>query len=321
MTTDVQEFEWSAMSSIEMLFMNPIIILLYLGSLIFISPFLTLFILVLLPVSGLIIGKIGKTLKKQSKEYRERMGLLLSMMEETLGGLRIIKAFVAERKVEERFISENKAYTKIANKIFRREYLASPLSEFLGVLTLIIVLYYGASRVLGQESTLAPDVFIGYIIIFSQIINPAKQITTAYYKILKGLAAIERINAVLDAEESIKNAKNPIEISEFNSEIEFKDVSFSYAEVDVLKNINLTIKKGQTIALVGQSGSGKSTLVDLIPRFYDIQKGEILIDGNNIKNIKISDLRGLMGNVNQESILFNDTIFNNIAFGVENATE
>ena len=321
MTTDVQEFEWSAISSVEMLFMNPILIFIYLGTLLFISPFLTLFILILLPISGLIIGRIGKSLRRESTEFRERMGTLLSIIEETLGGLRIIKAFVAENKVKDKFFKENNDYTKVAIRIFRREYLASPLSEFLGVFTLIIVLYYGSSMVLGEESTLAPDVFIGYIAIFSQIINPAKQITTAYYRILKGLAAIERINHVIDAEENIKEIKNPVGVEEFNSQIQFKDVSFKYAEADVLKNINLTVKKGQSIALVGQSGSGKSTLVDLVPRFYDIQDGEISIDDNNIKNIKISDLRSLMGNVNQESILFNDTIFNNIAFGVESATK
>jgi len=321
MTTDVQEFEWSAMSSIEMIFLNPILIGIYLGSLLFISPFLTLFILVLLPISGLIIGRIGKSLKKKSVEYRERMGILLTLMEETLGGLRIIKAFVAEKKVKEKFTKENKTYTKVAIRIFRREYLASPVSEFLGVLTIIIVMYYGASMVLGGKSELDPDVFIGYIIIFSQILNPAKQVTTAYYRILKGLAAIERINEVLDANVSIKNCENPLEIDKFNSKIEFKNVSFKYAEAPVLKDINLVVEKGKSIALVGQSGSGKSTLVDLVPRFYDIQEGEILIDNVNIKSLKISSLRSMMGNVNQESILFNDSIFNNITFGVESASE
>lgn len=321
MTSDVQEFEWSAMSSIEMLFQHPIQILVYLISLIFISPSLTLFIFVLLPIMGFIIGRVGKSLKKKSVEYRERMGLLLSIMEETLSGLRIIKAFAAEKKVKEKFNTENNIYTKIAVKIYRREYLASPLSEFLGVLALLIVIYYGASQVLGETSSLSPDVFIGYIAIFSQIIQPAKQITTSYYRILKGLAAIDRINHVLDADESIKDVDNPINVDDFNNKIEFKNVSFKYAEAEVLKNINITVEKGKSLALVGQSGSGKSTLVDLIPRFYDIQNGEILIDNNNIKNIKIHNLRSLMGNVNQESILFNDTIFNNIAFGVEKASQ
>ncbi len=321
MTTDVQEFEWSAIASIEMVFRDPILIIVFLFSLFFISPSLTIIILVLLPISGIIIGRIGKSLRKSSGEFRIRMGTLLSMMEETLGGLRIIKAFVAEKKIENRFIAENEEYTKIANRIFRREYLASPLSEFLGVGTLMVVMIYGATLVLGKKSELSPEVFIGFIGIFSQIINPAKSVTTAYYRIQKGMAAIDRINNVLLAEHMIKEAENPVRISEFNSSITFKNASFKYADAEVLKNINLTIPKGKSIALVGQSGSGKSTLVDLIPRFYDIPEGEILIDGQNIKNIKIKDLRHLMGNVNQESILFNDTIFNNIAFGVEQATE
>jgi subfamily B ATP-binding cassette protein MsbA len=320
-TSDVQEFEWSAMSSIEMVFRDPIMIIIFLTTLFFMSPTLTLFILILLPISGIIIGRIGKSLRKSSKEFRERMGNLITMMEETIGGLRIIKAFIAEKKVSERFEKENNKYTRLANKIFRREYLASPMSEFLGVLSLLIVLYYGATLVLGGESEMKPQVFIGYIAVFSQIINPSKAVTTAYYRIQKGMAAIDRIDNVLKTEEIIKDSQIAATKKNFESKIEFRNVSFKYAEVDVLKDINLTVKKGQTIALVGQSGSGKSTLVDLIPRFYDIERGEILIDENNIKNIKIKSLRSLMGNVNQESILFNDTIFNNIAFGVETATE
>lgn len=321
MTSDVQEFEWSAMSSIEMVFRDPLMIIIFLSTLLFISPMLTLFILILLPVSGIIIGRVGKTLRKSSKEYRERMGNLLSMMEETIGGLRIIKAFTAENHIQNRFEQENIEYTKLANKIFRREYLASPLSEFLGVLTLLIVMYYGASLVLGSQSEMLPEVFIGYIAVFSQIINPAKAVTTAYYRIQKGMAAIDRIEDILSADELIKNADKPIEKTSFDSKLEFKDVSFKYAENDVLKNVNITVEKGKTLALVGQSGSGKSTLVDLIPRFYDIERGEILIDDINIKDLLISDLRLLMGNVNQESILFNDTIFNNIAFGVDDASK
>ncbi len=320
MTTDVQEFEWSAMSSIEMVFRDPLMIIIFLSTLFFISPMLTLFILILLPISGIIIGRIGKSLRKSSKEFRHRMGSLLSLMEESIGGLRIIKAFTAEKQVQNRFEEENYKYTKLANKIFRREYLASPLSEFLGVFTLLVVMYYGASLVLGETSDMSPEVFIGYITVFSQIINPSKAVTTAYYRVQKGMAAIDRINDILNAEEVIKECEKPISKQTLDSKIEFKNVSFKYAEVDVLKNINISIEKGKTLALVGQSGSGKSTLVDLLPRFYDIERGEILIDGVNIKNLDISDLRALMGNVNQESILFNDTIFNNIAFGVENAT-
>ena len=320
MTTDVQEFEWSAIASIEMVFRDPILIITFLVSLFFISPLLTAIILVLLPISGIIIGWIGKSLRKSSGEFRARMGTLISMMEETLGGLRIIKAFVAEKKIENRFKAENEIYTKIANRIFRREYLASPLSEFLGVATLMVVLIYGASLIMSKKTALTPELFITYIAIFSQIINPAKSLTTAYYRIRKGMAAIDRINSVLVAEHQIKEASEPIRVTTFNSDIEFRNASFKYADASVLNNINLKIPKGKSIALVGQSGSGKSTLVDLIPRFYDVQEGEILIDGENIKNIKISDLRHLMGNVNQESILFNDTIFNNISFGVESAT-
>ncbi len=320
MTTDVQEFEWSAMSSIEMIFRDPILIIIFLSTLLFINPALTLFILILLPISGFIIGTIGKNLRKSSKEFRERMGNLLSLMEETIGGLRIIKAFTAKKQVQNRFESENQKYTRLANAISRREYLASPLSEFLGVFTLLIVMYYGASLVLDSKSEMTPEVFIGYITVFSQIINPSKAVTTAYYRIQKGMAAIDRINTVLSAEEIIKEKEKVISKHSLDSQIEFKNVYFKYAETDVLKDVNIKIEKGKTLALVGQSGSGKSTLVDLIPRFYDIERGEILIDGINIKDLNIQDLRSLMGNVNQESILFNDTIFNNIAFGAENAT-
>jgi ATP-binding cassette, subfamily B, bacterial MsbA len=320
MTTDVQEFEWSAMSSIEMVFRDPVLIIIYLVSLFMISPSLTLIILILLPISGIIIGRIGKSLRKSSTEFRSHMGTLMSMMEETIGGLRIIKAFNAEKKAKDRFFTENRKYTYLANRIFRREYLASPMSEFLGVLTLLVVMYYGASLVIGENSSLAPEVFIGYIGIFSQIINPSKAVTTAYYRIQKGMAAIDRINQVLDAEMAIKEKPGAVHIEKFGASIEFKHVFFKYSELPVLQDINLTIEKGRSIALVGQSGSGKSTLVDLLPRFYDIQEGEIVIDGQNITDLKIKSLRALMGNVNQESILFNDTIFNNIAFGVETAT-
>jgi len=320
MTTDVQEFEWSAMSSIEMVFRDPMMIIIYLIALFSISPTLTAIILVLLPISGIIIGRIGKSLRKSSNEFRARMGTLLSMMEETIGGLRVIKAFIGENKANDRFKTENKKYTVLANRIFRREYLASPLSEFLGVLTLLVVMYYGASQVFETNNSLKPEVFMTYIAIFSQIINPAKSVTTAYYRIQKGMAAIDRINHVLEAEEIIREKQEAKTIEKFSSKIEFKNVGFKYTDIPVLQNININIEKGKTIALVGQSGSGKSTLVDLIPRFYDIQEGEILIDGHNITDLKIKNLRSLMGNVNQESILFNDTIFNNIAFGVETAT-
>ncbi|MEN8118947.1 MAG: ABC transporter ATP-binding protein [Bacteroidota bacterium] len=320
MTTDVQEFEMSAISSITMFFRDPIHIIIFLITLFFISPSLTVFILIFLPLSGFLVGKIGKSLRKSSAEYRQRMGTLMSIIEETVGGLRIIKAFVAEKKMQERFYQENDKYTRIANKIFRKEYLASPLSEFFGVLTLLIVMYYGATMVLGNKVEMQPEVFIGYITIFSQIISPAKAVTSAYYKIQKGMASIDRINEVINTEEVIKECDKPLEIREFTSSIEFEDVSFKYEKQQVLKNINLKVSKGKSLALVGQSGSGKSTLVDLLPRFYDINEGDIKIDGLSIKSLKIKDLRSLMGNVNQESILFNDTIFNNIAFGVKSAT-
>ncbi|RLD65541.1 MAG: ABC transporter ATP-binding protein [Bacteroidetes bacterium] len=321
MTNDVLEYEWSVLASIEMLFRDPLLILIFLGTLLFINPFLTLFIFILLPISGFIIGKIGKSLRKNAAEFRVKMGSLLSITEETLSGLRIIKAFVAEDKVKNKFYTENDLNTRIANKLLRKEYLASPLSEFLGVFTLIVVMYYGATMVLGEQSDMSPEIFIGYIVIFSQIINPSKAVTSAYYRIQKGLAAMERINVILDTEIIIKDEENAKAISEFSNDIIFENVHFKYAENDVLKDINLKVKKGSTLALVGQSGSGKSTLVDLLPRFYDIQKGDIKIDGRSIKSLKIKDLRSLMGNVNQESILFNDTIFNNIAFGVKSATK
>jgi subfamily B ATP-binding cassette protein MsbA len=321
MTSDAQEFEWSAIASIEMLFRDPILIIVFFTSLLFISPSLTLLIVVLLPFSGYIIGRIGKSLKKSSGEARLRMGTLLSYMEETIGGLRIIKAFNAEKKVERKFLNENELYTKVMNRVIRRESLASPISEFLGVLTLMIVMYYGATMVLGNGSDMLPEVFIGYIAIFSQIIHPAKTVTSAYYRIQKGLAAMDRINAVLDTEAQIKEKDDALPIKQFEKSIAFENVHFKYTENDVLKNINIEVKKGSTLALVGQSGSGKSTLVDLLPRFYDIQTGNIKIDGKSISDLKILDLRSLMGNVNQESILFNDTIYNNIAFGVKTATQ
>ncbi len=321
MTSDAQEFEWSAIASIEMLFRDPILIVIFFISLIFINPLLTLFIIILLPISGLIIGRIGKNLKKTSAVARVRMGTILSYMEETIGGLRIIKAFNAEGKIEQRFLNENQKYTKIMNRVIRRETLASPLSEFLGVGTLMVVMYLGASMVIGDQNDMKPEVFIAYIAIFSQIIHPAKIITSAYYRIQKGLASMHRINEVLDTEVEIKESKDAQSISDFKNNVVFENVSFKYAKNEVLKNINIEVKKGSTLALVGQSGSGKSTLVDLLPRFYDIKVGDIKIDGLSIKGLKIKDLRSLMGNVNQESILFNDTIFNNIAFGVESATQ
>lgn len=317
MTNDLKEIEWTIMTSVEMLIRNPLTIIVYLITLIIMSPQLTLFVLILIPVTGLIIGTIGRSLRKTSRKAQDQMGTLLSKIEETLSGLRIIKAFTAENFVLNGFFKHNEAYNKTMNKVYRKNYLASPLSEFLGVLMLTGIMYYGGSLVLNNEGTLSPEAFIGYIAVFSQIINPSKAFSTAIYNIQKGAASIDRIDVILQAENTIIEKEDAKEITAFQSEIEFSNVSFAYENTQVLKNINLKVKKGQTIALVGQSGSGKSTLVDLIPRFYDISEGEILIDGINIKDFKINDLRNLMGNVNQEPILFNDTIENNIAFGID----
>ncbi|MCF6365242.1 MAG: ABC transporter ATP-binding protein/permease [Bacteroidales bacterium] len=318
-SNDVKEVENSIMKSIETISREPFTIIFYLGILIWMSSQLTIFLLVLLPVSGIIIGIIGKSLRKKSKKAQTKLGELFSGIEETLSGLRIIKAFNAEEKMKTNFFSLNKVYTKLMTALTRRQLSASPVSEFLGVIVMIIIMYYGGTLVLNNESNLSPSEFIGYIVIFSQIINPAKKFSTAFYDIRKGYASIDRISEILKADIDIKEIENPIIKENFESEIEFKNVSFKYEDEYVLKNINLTIPKGKTIALVGQSGSGKSTLVDLIPRFYDIEEGEILIDKINVKNLSIKSLRELMGNVNQEPILFNDTIGNNISFGVNNA--
>ncbi len=320
-TNDIQEIEWSIMSSLDMLFRDPLTIVVYLGFLIYLSPTLTLMLAILLPLAGLIIGRLGKTLRAKSKQGQDEMGVILSTIEETLGGLRIIKAFNAENKVKNRFYKLNNIFTDLMIKMFRRRYLASPLSELLGTITMMIIMALGGAMILEGEIALTSQSFIGYLIVFSQVISPAKAFSTAYYNVLKGLASIDRINHVLDADISIVEKPKAKTVKKFDEAIEYKNVFFKYEEEYVLKNINLKINKGKTIALVGQSGSGKSTLVDLLPRFYDVQKGRIMIDGISVTDLKIVDLRNLMGNVNQESILFNDTIFNNIAFGVEQADE
>ncbi|MCK4662145.1 MAG: ABC transporter ATP-binding protein [Bacteroidales bacterium] len=321
MTSDVQEIEVSVIRSLNIVFKEPIIIIVYLSSLLYMSLNLTLFVLLLLPVSGLIIGRIGKGLRKRSREGQKRMGIILSIIEETLTGLRIIKAFNSEEKAKRKFYRENGLYNKIMIKMWRRRDMAVPLSEFLGTMVVIFVMLYGGSLVLKNQGSLSSQAFIGYLVIFSQMINPVKAFSSAYYNIQKGLASAERVDAILDAQVTIKEIEKPENIKSFNQNIEYNNVYFKYLEEDVLKNINLNIPKGKTIALVGQSGSGKSTLVDLLPRFYDTIKGEIKIDGIPVKNLKLYDLRGLMGIVNQESILFNDTIFNNIAFGVDNVSK
>ncbi|RLD50573.1 MAG: ABC transporter ATP-binding protein [Bacteroidetes bacterium] len=321
MTNDLKEIEWTIMTSVEMLIRNPLTIIVYLVTLIIMSPQLTVFVLILIPVSGAIIGTIGRSLKKTSRRAQDQMGTLLSKIEETLSGLRIIKAFTAENFVFKGFFNFNEEYNNTMNKVYRKNYLASPMSEFLGVLMITGIMYYGGSLVLNNEGTLSPEAFIGYIAVFSQIINPAKAFSTAIYNVQKGAASIDRINIILEAKNTIIEKEDAKDVNSFEEEIEFSDVSFAYENTYVLKNINLKVKKGQTIALVGQSGSGKSTLADLIPRFYDVSEGEIKIDGINIKDLKISDLRNIMGNVNQEPILFNDTIKNNIAFGSENVPD
>lgn len=321
MAQDVQEIEVSVVRSLEMIFRDPILIIIYLASLFYMSFKLTLFVIILLPISGYIIGRIGKSLRGSSLRGQQKLGLIMSVFEETLGGLRIIKAFNAEDKMTKRFENTNLLFTRLTEKIYRRQQLASPLSEFLGVFVLVTVLWFGGTMVLGQHSSISSSVLITYLVIFSQIINPAKSVTTAYYNVLKGLASIDRIDQIMDADIMIREKEEAVSLAEFKKDIVFNNVSFSYGQELVLRNINLKLNKGQTIAIVGRSGAGKSTLVDLIPRFIDASEGEILIDGHSVKDIKLHDLRKLMGIVSQQSILFNDTFFNNIAFGVANARE
>ena len=321
MTGDVQEVEGSVMSSLDMLFQSPIIIIVYLSIMLYMSWQLTLFVFLLLPLMGFLIGKVGKNLKRHSWEGQTKMVEILALMEETLSGLRIIKAYNAEDKMKQKFSNENEDYRRIQNRLMRRRSLAHPMSEFLGTIVIVIILWFGGTLVLNHTSTLSAAAFISYIGMFYSIINPAKNLTNAYYSVQKGLAAMERIDVILAAESSIKEPENPQKIDQFQQEIVYKQVHFSYNDSkQVLKDINLVIPKGKTVALVGQSGSGKSTFVDLLPRFYDVNQGEITIDGINIQELSFYNLRELMGNVNQDPILFNDTIYNNIAFGVENVT-
>lgn len=321
MTGDVQEVEASVMSSLDMFFQSPILILVYLAMMLIMSWEMTLFVFILLPIMGALIGKVGKNLKRHSWEGQTKMGEILALMEETLSGLRVIKAFNAESKMEHRFAEENESYRRIQNRLMRRRSLAHPMSEFLGTIVIVIILWFGGSLVLGENASLTPEVFISYIALFYCIINPAKNLTNAYYSIQKGLAAMDRIDVILAAESSIQEPEQPERLQQFSGNIEYRHVDFSYnSSKQVLKDICLTIPKGKTVALVGQSGSGKSTFVDLLPRFYDVTRGAILIDGIDIRRLSFYNLRELMGNVNQDPILFNDTIYNNIAFGVESAT-
>ncbi len=321
MTTDVQEVEWSIMSSLEMAFRDPITMITYIITLFVISPSLTVFVLVLLPVSGFIIGRIGKSLKRTSDKGQYKMGVLLSMIEETISGLRIIKAFNAIGFADKRFRQTNHEYNRLMIRLYRKRDLASPLSEFLSACVVSIVLWYGGKLVFTPGNFLDAAAFLVYLGIFSQLMPPAKAITQAFYNIQKGAASVDRIEQVLAEPEVIEEKPDAISKKEFHAEIEYRNVGFSYAHEPVLNNICLAIPKGRTIAVVGPSGGGKSTMVDLLPRFYDCVEGGIFIDGTDIRDLMINDLRGLMGIVSQETILFNDTVFSNIAFGMENVSE
>ena len=316
---DVNEVETSIMSSLDMLFKNPILIIIYLIGMIVISWQLTIFVLVLLPLAGYVMGQVGKKLKRKSLEGQQQWGGLMSQIEETLGGLRIIKAFNAEKKIQTRFENSNDRFRRTTIRIYRRQQMAHPMSEFLGTATIAIVLWYGGTLILSNHSTIDASTFIYYLVIFYSIINPAKDLSKSVYAIQKGLASMDRIDKILKAESNINDPADPKKI-ELNKEIRYNNIWFKYQHDWVLKGVDLVIPKGKTVALVGQSGSGKSTLVDLLPRFYDVDKGSITIDGTDIRDASLYDLRGLMGNVNQEAILFNDTFFNNISFGVEGAT-
>ena len=321
MTGDVGEVENSIMTSLDMIFKNPIMIISYLTTMFILSWQLTLFVLVLLPLAGFVMGRVGKSLKRTSLDAQQQWGGLMAQIEETLGGLRIIKAFNAENRIYQRFSSANNLFYRTTNRIGRRQALAHPMSEFLGTTTIAIVLWFGGALILRGNSVINAGEFIYYLIIFYSIINPAKDLTKAAYTIQRGLAAMERVDKILSTENPIKNPEKPVTDVVLNNAIEYRNVWFKYNEEWVIKDVNLTIKKGQTVALVGQSGSGKSTMADLLPRFYDVDKGGIYIDGVNIKDMKVFDLRAMMGNVNQEAILFNDTFYNNITFGVSDATQ
>ena len=321
MTNDVNEVEASIMSTLDMLFKDPIMILVYLITLFTISWQLTLFVLILLPIAGFLIGRIGRSLKRASTKGQEQNAEILTQIDETLGGLRVVKAFNAESKLTHRFLNLINATRATFNRINRRYYLAHPVSEFFGTALIAILLWFGGTLILGEHSNIDAATFIYYLVIFYSIINPAKDLSKATYGIRRGMASLERIDKILNTESSIRNIKNPKQLTEFQSVIRYENVSFSYqSDRPVLQHIHLDIHKGQTIALVGQSGSGKTTMADLLPRFYDPIAGRITIDGVDIREVKTFDLRALMGNVNQEAILFNDTFYNNITFGVESAT-
>ncbi|MFM8916211.1 MAG: ABC transporter ATP-binding protein, partial [Bacteroidota bacterium] len=324
MTSDTQEIEWSVMSSLEAAFREPLTITLFLVTMVVISPQLTLFVFILLPITALLITRIGKSLKRTSTKTKEHLGSLLSIMEETLSGLRIIKAFNGQREVQEKFEETNRNFTRTSIRMYRKVDLASPLSEFMGACVLVVVMYFGGKLVLASDASLSAAMFITFIAVFSQIIPPAKAFTNAFYNIQKGIASAERINNILDAENDIIDREDAVELNGFSDKIHYNSVSFTYKGArneQVLSDIDLVVPKGKTIALVGQSGSGKTTLADMLPRFYDPIQGKITVDGLNIKDAKLDSLRALIGVVSQESILFNDTIANNIAFGKNDATQ
>ena len=318
-TGDVGEVENSVMSSLDLLLKNPILIFVYLGSMLVISWQLTLFGFLVLPIAGFVMGRVGKSLKRTSLEAQNQWGQLISQVEETLGGLRIVKAFTAEEFVDKRFRDSNEEYRQTVIGVNRRQLLAHPVSELLGTATIAIVLWYGGSLILNRDSSIDASTFIYYLVIFYSLINPLKDLSKGAYAIRRGMGSMERVDRILQAESTITDPAQPKPVV-FNEAIRLEKVSFRYAEEWVLRDVDLTIRKGQTVALVGHSGSGKSTLVDLIPRFYDVVEGRITIDGTDIREVAVADLRRLMGNVNQEPILFNASVFENIAFGVEGAT-
>ena len=322
MTNDVQEVEWTIMTSLEMMFRDPFSIIVYLISLVVISPDLTLFVILILPLSGWIVGSIGKSLKKTSEDGQEQMGGLVSMMEETITGLRIIKAFTAEKLTIDKFSDQNDKYTNLMVKMYRKRDLASPVSELLGIIIMLFVIWYGGRLILtGQDGALEASSFIVYVLLFSQVIPSVKSFTVAIYNVQKGRASLDRIDKILLAEDLIVDPDSPKEKIGFTKEVVYSDVRFKYQKDEVLKGVSLSIKKGQTVALVGPSGSGKSTIADLLPRFYDVTQGDISIDGVSVADMKITQLRELIGIVTQQSILFNDTIKGNILFGNPTASQ
>ena len=321
LTSDLVEIEWSIMGGLEMFFKDPISIILYLSTLIFISPQLTVFVIILFPIAGILIGYIGKSLKNSSKKGQDKLAYIMSIIDENIFGLRIIKTFNAENFINSKFEKSSNEYKKIMNSILRKKDLSSPMSELLSTVVMVIVMWFGGQLVLSENSMLSPQEFIGYILIFSQIIPPVKSLTTSYYYIQNGSAAAERVYAILDQENTIVNKKDVHKISNLKNSINFIIKSFKYENKNVLQNINFTIKKGQKVALVGHSGGGKTTLADLLPRFYDLEDGEINIDNINIKDIDLFNLRNIISIVSQDSILFNDSIYNNIKIGNLNATK